>query len=146
MNRVDKTEAYLSTIPLAHQNMMIKYRDHLFRIRNCIGEKKHLFQKNWTLTLWHILNVLDENFQIIRKLVEDVGNLFENANQAMVPNSHNNRYEDDDIRVRLQDMDKVNGGIWKLSIGHAEYSSWPQQSVFFFISWKFLPHSHYRFK
>ena len=49
----------------------------------------------------------DENFQIIRKLVEDVGNLFENANQAMVPKSHNNRNEDDDIRVRLQDMDKV---------------------------------------
>lgn len=39
--------------------------------------------------------------------MEDVGNLFENANQAMVPKSHNNRYEDDDIRVRLQDMDKV---------------------------------------
>ncbi|XP_031635197.1 carnosine N-methyltransferase [Contarinia nasturtii] len=85
MNRVDKTESYLSTLPLAHQGMMLKYRDHLFRIRNCI----------------------DENFQIIRKLVEDVGNLFENANQAMVPKSHNNRYEDDDIRVRLQDMDKV---------------------------------------
>lgn len=53
---------------------------------------------------------LDENFQVIRKLIEDVGNLFENANQAMVPKSHNNRYEDDDIRVRLQDMDKVNNG------------------------------------
>lgn len=49
----------------------------------------------------------DENFQIIRKLVEDVGNLFENANQSMVPKSHNNRYDDDEIRVRLQDMDKV---------------------------------------
>lgn len=40
--------------------------------------------------------------------MEDVGNLFENANQSMVPNSHNNRYDDDEIRVRLQDMDKVN--------------------------------------
>lgn len=38
MNRVDKTEAYLSTLPLAHQNMMLKYRDHLFNIRSCIGE------------------------------------------------------------------------------------------------------------
>lgn len=63
------------------------------------------------------LFILDENFQIIRKLVEDVGNLFENANQAMVPKSHNNRYEDDDIRVRLQDMDKVRSrnesGFWR---------------------------------
>lgn len=54
-----------------------------------------------------ISNFADENFQIIRKLVEDVGNLFENANQSMVPKSHNSRYEDDEIRVRLQDMDKV---------------------------------------
>lgn len=55
------------------------------------------------------MNVSDENFQIIRKLVEDVGNLFENANQSMVPNrSHNNRNDEEDIRVRLQDMDKVN--------------------------------------
>lgn len=51
----------------------------------------------------------DENFQIIRKLVEDVGNLFENANQSIVPNAHNNRYDDEEIRVRLQDMDKVIG-------------------------------------
>lgn len=84
MNRVDKTESYLSTLPPQHQNMMIKYRDHLHRIRNCI----------------------DENFQIIRKLIEDVGNLFENANQSVVPKS-NSRVEDDDIRIRIQDMDKV---------------------------------------
>lgn len=86
MNRVDKTESYLSTLPHTHQNLMIKYREHLHRIRNCI----------------------DENFQIIRKLIEDVGNLFENANQAMVPKAHRN--EDEDIRLRIQDMDKVS---WK---------------------------------
>lgn len=40
MNRVDKTESYLGSLPLAHQNMMLKYRDHLFRIRNCIGKCK----------------------------------------------------------------------------------------------------------
>lgn len=50
----------------------------------------------------------DENFQIIRKLTDDVGNLFENANQSMVPQPTNNHYDDDEIRVRLQDMDKVN--------------------------------------
>lgn len=83
MNRVDKTESYLSTLPHSHQNLMIKYREHLHRIRNCI----------------------DENFQIIRKLIEDVGSLFENTNQAMVPKT--NRTEDDDIRLRIQDMDKV---------------------------------------
>lgn len=37
MNRVDKKEAFLNTLPIGHQNSMIKYRDHLFRIRNCIG-------------------------------------------------------------------------------------------------------------
>lgn len=83
MNRVDKTESYLSTLPQSHQNLMIKYREHLHRIRNCI----------------------DENFQIIRKLIEDVGSLFENTNQAMVPKT--NRSEDDDIRLKFQDMDKV---------------------------------------
>lgn len=43
MNRVDKTEAYLSNLPSEHQKMMIKYRDHLFRIRNCIG--KHILER-----------------------------------------------------------------------------------------------------
>lgn len=81
MNRVDKTESYLSTLPAQHQNMMMKYRDHLLFIRGCI----------------------DQNFEIIRKLIEDVGNLFENANQTVVPNNH----DDDDIRLRIQDMDKV---------------------------------------
>lgn len=85
MGRVDKTESYLGTLPIQHQNMMIKYRDHLQRIRSCI----------------------DENFQIIRKLIEDVGNLFENANQSVVPKSHTNRMDDDEIRIRIQDMDKV---------------------------------------
>lgn len=60
------------------------------------------------MIIWKIfVKFVDENFQIIRKLVEDVGNLFENANQSMVPKTHNNRYEDEEIRVRLQDMDKV---------------------------------------
>lgn len=64
MGRVDKTEAYLNTLPRPHQDMLFKYRDHLHRIRYCI----------------------DENFQIIRKLIEDVDNLFENANQSVLPN------------------------------------------------------------
>ena len=81
MSRVDKTEAYLNTLPTPHQQMMCKYRDHLHRIRYCI----------------------DENFQIIRKLIEDVDNLFENANQSVIANSQENGYSD----VRLQDLDKV---------------------------------------
>lgn len=112
MNRVDKTEAYLSTLPLIHQNMMLKYRDHLFRIRSCIGK----YYSNHCCGIFQFANspicccsfLTDENFQIIRKLVEDVGNLFENANQSMVPQSNNHHNDDDDIRVRFQDMDKVN--------------------------------------
>lgn len=69
--------------------------------------------------LMQFLKFADDNFQIIRKLVEDVGNLFENANQSMVPKSHNNRYEDEDIRVRLQDMDKVRPKI--ISVLHTPY-------------------------
>lgn len=84
MARVDKTEAYLNTLPAAHQDMLVKYRDNLHRIRYCI----------------------DENFQIIRKLIEDVGNLFENANnQTVLPNPYQNGY--DEGRVRTQDLDKV---------------------------------------
>lgn len=83
MARVDKTEAYLNTLPAAHQDMLEKYRDNLYRIRYCI----------------------DENFQIIRKLIEDVGNLFENANQTVLPNPYQNGY--DEGRVRTQDLDKV---------------------------------------
>lgn len=83
MRRVDKTEAYLNTLPGPHQDMLFKYRDHLHRIRYCI----------------------DENFQIIRKLIEDVDNLFENANQSVLPNSHENGYAN--ARVRAQDLDKV---------------------------------------
>lgn len=61
----------------------------------------------------------DENFQIIRKMVEDVGNMFENANQSMVPKSHNNRYDDEEVRVRLQDMDKVRNVTGRVTVHSA---------------------------
>lgn len=83
MARVDKTESYLNTLPATHQNMLVKYRDHLHRIRYCI----------------------DENFQIIRKLIEDVDNLFENTNQTVLSNAYANDYSG--ARVRTQDLDKV---------------------------------------
>lgn len=54
MTRVDKTEAYLSTLPLAHQNMMLKYRDHLFRIRSCIGKKKSHFECDSQINIYFI--------------------------------------------------------------------------------------------
>lgn len=76
-----------------------------------LGSKTNFFSQTNAV---HFCSTLDENFQIIRKLVEDVGNLFENANQAMMPKSHSNRNEDDDIRVRLQDMDKVKESSVKL--------------------------------
>lgn len=83
MTRVDKTESYLNTLPIAHQDMLIKYREHLCHIRYCI----------------------DENFQIIRKIIEDVDNLFENANQTMLTHPHKNGYND--VSVRTQDLEKV---------------------------------------
>lgn len=106
MARVDKTEAYLNTLPAAHQDMLVKYRDNLYRIRYCI----------------------DENFQIIRKLIEDVGNLFENANQTVLPNPYQNGC--DEGRVRTQDLDKVFNEIdWALS----SISNYADEKWFSFI-------------
>lgn len=76
----------------------------------------------------------DENFQIIRKLVEDVGNLFENANQSMVPQSNNHHYDDEEIRVRFQDMDKVND----ICVNKINNSWWC--NLFYFAPCE-LPHS-----
>lgn len=83
MTRIDRTETYLNTLPLHHQELLTKYRDHLHRIRNCI----------------------DENFQIIRKLTEDVGNMFENADQSNLTEPYQNG--NNESKVRLQDLDKV---------------------------------------
>lgn len=80
MNRVNKTEAYLNTLPTAHQEMMVHYRDHLSKIRYCI----------------------DENHQIIRKIIRNV-NLFENENRTVVlPENGHTGF------VRQMDLDKVN--------------------------------------
>lgn len=105
MSRVDKTETYLNTLPLAHQEMLHKYRDHLYRIRNCI----------------------DENYQIIRKLIEDVGNMFENANQSVLPNPNQNKLED--ACVRAQDLDKVH--ISNFAIVISLFFAFPYVCLFF---------------
>lgn len=93
MNRVNKTESYLNTLPVSHQDMLTLYRLHLNKVRYCI----------------------DENYQIIRKIIQDVGRMFENENQTVVTTVANHT-----AKLRTMDLDKVNFlssslCIWKVS-------------------------------
>ena len=80
MCRVNQTESYLNTLPQMHQGMLGQYRDHLTKIRHCI----------------------DENHQIIRKIIRDSDSLFENDNSTVVKpeNGHTGK-------VRTMDLEKV---------------------------------------
>lgn len=80
MTRVDHTEAYLNTLPSRHQVMLSAYRHHLNKTRYCI----------------------DENHQIIRKIIQDVDKLFENENRTVV--SMDSKHV---ARLRTMDLDKV---------------------------------------
>lgn len=79
MNRVDHTEAYLNTLPERHQVMLSEYRYHLNKTRYCI----------------------DENHQIIRKIIQHTDTLFENENRTVVTDSKHV------ARLRTMDLDKV---------------------------------------
>lgn len=80
MNRVNKTESYLNTLSASHQDMLTLYRQHLNKVRYCI----------------------DENNQIIRKIIQDVDRLFENENQTVVATDANHT-----TKLRTMDLDKV---------------------------------------
>lgn len=84
MSRVNKTEKYLNTLSNAHQDMLVLYRQHLNKIRYCI----------------------DENNQIIRKIIQDVDKLFENENRTVVKPDTNQ-----DALVRDMDLDKVSSFV-----------------------------------
>lgn len=83
MSRVDKTEGYLNSLSDSHQDMLIHYRHHLNKIRNCI----------------------DENSQIIRRIIQHVDRLFDNENQTIVTPLPGKL--DRLSRVRAADLDKV---------------------------------------
>lgn len=80
MTRVDHTEAYLNTLPERHQAMLREYRYHLNKTRYCI----------------------DENHQIIRKIIQHTDKLFENENQTVV--TTNSKHV---ARLRNMDLDKI---------------------------------------
>lgn len=81
MHRVNETESYLNTLSASHQDMLSLYRQHLNKIRYCI----------------------DENNQIIRKMIQDCDKLFVNENQTVVVSANAN----DTPRLRTMDLDKV---------------------------------------
>ncbi|XP_054727653.1 carnosine N-methyltransferase isoform X2 [Anastrepha obliqua] len=43
--RVNKTESYLNSLPKRHQDMLVKYRNHLRVIRDCIDENQKVIKK-----------------------------------------------------------------------------------------------------
>ncbi|XP_004530442.1 carnosine N-methyltransferase isoform X1 [Ceratitis capitata] len=44
-SRVNKTESYLNSLPLHHQGMLVKYRNHLRVVRDCIDENQKVIRK-----------------------------------------------------------------------------------------------------
>lgn len=57
-NRISRTETYLNTLPQNHQLLLKTYREHLCNIHNCI----------------------EQNYNVIKLILKDVGYLFENIN------------------------------------------------------------------
>lgn len=57
LQRLTKTESYLSTLPPHHQKLLAKYAVHLEEIRTCV----------------------EHNYEIIKLIIEDVSTLFENV-------------------------------------------------------------------
>lgn len=58
LQRVAKTEKYLRSLPAHHQALLENYHQHLTEIRACI----------------------ENNYQIIKLIIKDVANMFENVN------------------------------------------------------------------
>jgi len=84
MDRINCTEAFLNTLHNRHQNMLLRYRDHLSNIRDCINT----------------------NYTIIKRLLIDVDTLFHNCIETNI-----SRHEQESTlqltRIRMQDIEKV---------------------------------------
>lgn len=108
MGRVDCTENYLNSLPPTHQTMLIRYRQHLLRIRECI----------------------DQNYKIIRKLIQKAENLFHNEHTINLPiDSHSRR-----PNIRLQDHESVSI-FGKIKFNEFVHSG---TEMFIFLSYIFI--------
>lgn len=85
MGRVNKTEQYLNTLPTFHQEILVPYREHLNKVRHCI----------------------DENFQIIRKLIKNVETIFQQPNETCVKHENDASNPNMINDVRQQDLESV---------------------------------------
>lgn len=81
MGRVDCTENYLNSLPPTHQDMLLRYRQHLPKIREC----------------------LDQNYKIIRKFIQGAEHLFLNEHEMNLPKDNHNRRPN----IRPQDHESV---------------------------------------
>lgn len=79
--RVNKTEAYLNSLPTEHQDMLARYRDHLTRIRDCI----------------------DQNARVIRMMIRNVDLMFESS--PMTPTKTVNQEDGHIVKIRSQDLE-----------------------------------------
>lgn len=79
--RINKTEAYLNTLPPHHQEMLSKYRNHLNRVRDCIGV----------------------NYRIICKMIKNVDQLFENGMETKTVQQDDGQV----TKIRQQDLENV---------------------------------------
>ncbi|XP_053674437.1 carnosine N-methyltransferase [Anopheles nili] len=76
-----RKEHFLETLPQAHQTMLVKYRDHLRNIKQCI----------------------DVNMQVITQIIQDANCLFQNTDHNIEPD----REFPDGVKLRYQDFQKV---------------------------------------
>lgn len=64
LQRVKKTESYLLSLPVHHQKLLSKYKEHLQEVKRCI----------------------EYNNDIIRLIIKDVAHIFENVSPASAQN------------------------------------------------------------
>lgn len=97
MSRVDCTEKYLNSLSPTHQEMLVRYRTHLQKIRECI----------------------DQNFKIIRKFINGAEHIFQNDHQINLPKDNTMR-----PNIRPQDIESVNINISNFYIYKMSISCW----------------------
>ncbi|KAF7411750.1 carnosine N-methyltransferase isoform X1 [Vespula maculifrons] len=87
LQRVKKTESYLLSLPIHHQRLLAKYKDHLQEVKRCI----------------------EYNNDIIKLIIKDVSHIFENVSPA---NTQNDSTQN--TRPVLADQEKVQATIKQL--------------------------------
>ncbi|XP_043278824.1 carnosine N-methyltransferase [Venturia canescens] len=87
LQRVKKTESYLLSLPMLHQKLLSKYREHLQEVKICI----------------------ENNDDIIKLIIKDVSHIFENVSPT---SSHNESTLNP--RPVLADQEKVQATIKQL--------------------------------